>query len=72
MHILHTVGVRPNLVKVAPVLSALREYPKIEQTLIHTGQHYDSNMSDVFFQQFEIPAPDSIWDWFGKSRPSNR
>ena len=44
--------------KVAPVLSALRQYPKIKQSLIHTGQHYDTNMSDVFFQQLEIPAPD--------------
>src|SRR6202165_4372913 len=58
MHILHAVGARPNLMKVAPVLSALRQYPKIKQTLIHTGQHYDTNMSDVFFQQLEIPAPD--------------
>ena len=58
MHILHTVGARPNLMKVAPVLSALRQYPKIKQSLIHTGQHYDTNMSDVFFQQLEIPAPD--------------
>ena len=44
--------------KVAPVLSALRQFPRIKQTLIHTGQHYDTNMSDVFFQQLEIPAPD--------------
>jgi UDP-N-acetylglucosamine 2-epimerase (non-hydrolysing) len=58
MHILHIVGARPNLMKVAPVLSALRQYPKIKQSLIHTGQHYDTNMSDVFFQQLEIPAPD--------------
>jgi UDP-N-acetylglucosamine 2-epimerase (non-hydrolysing) len=58
MHILHVVGARPNLMKVAPVLSALRQYPTIKQSLIHTGQHYDTNMSDVFFQQLEIPAPD--------------
>jgi UDP-N-acetylglucosamine 2-epimerase (non-hydrolysing) len=58
MHILHVVGARPNLMKVAPVLSALKQYSKIKQTLIHTGQHYDTNMSDVFFQQLEIPAPD--------------
>ena len=58
MHILHVVGARPNLMKVAPVLSALKHYSKIKQTLIHTGQHYDTNMSDVFFQQLEIPAPD--------------
>ena len=58
MHILHVVGARPNLMKVAPVLSGLKQYPKMKQTLVHTGQHYDSNMSDVFFQQLEIPAPD--------------
>jgi UDP-N-acetylglucosamine 2-epimerase (non-hydrolysing) len=44
--------------KVAPVLSALKHYSKIKQSLIHTGQHYDTNMSDVFFQQLEIPPPD--------------
>ena len=59
MHILHVVGARPNLMKVAPVLGALRRYSKIRQTLVHTGQHYDANMSDVFFQQLGIPAPDA-------------
>ena len=59
MHILHVVGARPNLMKVAPVMSALKHYSKIKQTLVHTGQHYDTNMSDVFFQQLEIPAPDA-------------
>ena len=58
MHILHVVGARPNLMKVAPVLSALRQYPKMKQSLVHTGQHYDTNMSDVFFEQLAIPAPD--------------
>jgi UDP-N-acetylglucosamine 2-epimerase (non-hydrolysing) len=58
MHILHVVGARPNLMKVAPVLSALKHYSNIKQSLVHTGQHYDTNMSDVFFQQLEIPAPD--------------
>src|ERR1700690_1917929 len=59
MHILHVVGARPNLMKVAPVLGALKHHSRIKQTLIHTGQHYDTNMSDVFFQQLEIPAPDA-------------
>jgi UDP-N-acetylglucosamine 2-epimerase (non-hydrolysing) len=44
--------------KVAPVLNALKERENVVQTLIHTGQHYDVNMSDVFFQQLGIPAPD--------------
>jgi UDP-N-acetylglucosamine 2-epimerase (non-hydrolysing) len=44
--------------KVAPVMSALRDRPNVVQTLIHTGQHYDVNMSDIFFQQLGIAAPD--------------
>jgi UDP-N-acetylglucosamine 2-epimerase (non-hydrolysing) len=56
-HILHVVGARPNFVKAAPVLRAIRELG-MRQTLVHTGQHYDRNMSDVFFTQLEIPEPD--------------
>jgi len=58
MHILHVVGARPNFMKAAPVLHALAKRPAVKQTLVHTGQHYDANMSDVFFSQLEIPAPD--------------
>ena len=57
MHIIHVVGARPNFMKVAPVQRAL-ERKNVRQTLVHTGQHYDANMSDVFFQQLGIPAPD--------------
>jgi UDP-N-acetylglucosamine 2-epimerase (non-hydrolysing) len=59
VHILHIVGARPNFMKVAPVLNALQVRENVMQTLIHTGQHYDVNMSDVFFQQLGIPAPDA-------------
>jgi len=58
VNIFHIVGARPNFMKVAPVLNALKGRKSVEQTLIHTGQHYDANMSDVFFQQLGIPAPD--------------
>jgi len=58
MHILHVVGARPNFMKAAPVLRALSAYPEIRQTLVHTGQHYDTAMSDVFFHQLEMPQPD--------------
>jgi UDP-N-acetylglucosamine 2-epimerase (non-hydrolysing) len=58
MHILHVVGARPNFMKAAPVLRALRTYLDVRQTLIHTGQHYDAAMSDVFFQQLGMPEPD--------------
>ena len=58
MKIFHIVGARPNFMKVAPVLNALQARKNVTQTLVHTGQHYDVNMSDVFFQQLGIPAPD--------------
>jgi UDP-N-acetylglucosamine 2-epimerase (non-hydrolysing) len=58
MHILHVVGARPNFMKAAPVLRALSAYSEVKQTLVHTGQHYDSAMSDVFFQQLGMPDPD--------------
>src|SRR2546425_10506469 len=58
MRVLHIVGARPNFMKVAPVRLALSHLPGVSQTLVHTGQHYDLNMSDIFFQQLEIPRPD--------------
>jgi UDP-N-acetylglucosamine 2-epimerase (non-hydrolysing) len=57
MSVLHVVGARPNFMKAAPVYRALRSKGH-EQTLVHTGQHYDALMSDVFFQALEIPSPD--------------
>ena len=44
--------------KAAPVMRALAEYPHIQQFLVHTGQHYDANMSDIFFAQLGMSAPD--------------
>jgi UDP-N-acetylglucosamine 2-epimerase (non-hydrolysing) len=58
MHILHVVGARPNFMKAAPVLASLTGKPGVRQTLVHTGQHYDAAMSDVFVQQLGMPAPD--------------
>lgn len=58
MNVFHIVGARPNFMKVAPVMSALKTGKHVVQTLVHTGQHYDANMSDVFFEQLGIPAPD--------------
>jgi UDP-N-acetylglucosamine 2-epimerase (non-hydrolysing) len=57
MHVLHVVGARPNFMKVAPVMRAL-EARAAAQSLVHTGQHYDANMSDVFFTQLGMSAPD--------------
>jgi UDP-N-acetylglucosamine 2-epimerase (non-hydrolysing) len=58
MHILHVVGARPNFMKAAPVIRAIAKWPKARQTLVHTGQHYDRNLSDVFFSQLNMPEPD--------------
>lgn len=57
MNILHVVGARPNFMKAAAVIRALEpECPT--QVLVHTGQHYDAAMSDIFFQQLDLPTPD--------------
>lgn len=58
MLVTHIVGARPNFVKAAPVHRALCAHPGVRQLMIHTGQHYDANMSDVFFQQLALPEPD--------------
>jgi UDP-N-acetylglucosamine 2-epimerase (non-hydrolysing) len=58
MHILHVVGARPNFMKAAPVLRALGEHGGMRQSLVHTGQHYDANMSDIFFRELGMPLPD--------------
>lgn len=61
MKVLHVVGARPNFMKAAPVYRALARSGH-EQTLVHTGQHYDALMSDVFFKTLEIPDPDESLD----------
>jgi UDP-N-acetylglucosamine 2-epimerase (non-hydrolysing) len=55
--VVHIVGARPNFMKAAPVISALRALD-VEQRLVHTGQHYDAAMSEVFFTELDLPAPD--------------
>jgi UDP-N-acetylglucosamine 2-epimerase (non-hydrolysing) len=57
MHLLHVVGARPNFMKAAPVYRALAARG-LHQTLVHTGQHYDTRMSEIFFRQLAFPEPD--------------
>jgi UDP-N-acetylglucosamine 2-epimerase (non-hydrolysing) len=57
--ILHVVGARPNFMKIAPIMREMAKYPdQFEQILVHTGQHYDANMSQVFFDELDLPRPD--------------
>jgi UDP-N-acetylglucosamine 2-epimerase (non-hydrolysing) len=56
--ILCVVGARPNFLKIAPILTALKQHRSIIPTLLHTGQHYDFMMSEVFFKDLSLPAPD--------------
>lgn len=59
MRILHIVGARPNFMKVAPIMREMFRYPKdFHQMVVHTGQHYAPQMSQVFFQELDLPQPD--------------
>ena len=58
MNLACIVGARPNFMKIAPILRAFKNYPNLRPTLIHTGQHYDPNLSDVFFEELGIDRPD--------------
>jgi UDP-N-acetylglucosamine 2-epimerase (non-hydrolysing) len=57
--VIHLIcGARPNFMKIAPLYHALRNEPWAEPIIVHTGQHYDPNMSDAFFQDLNLPVPD--------------
>lgn len=58
MKIVHVVGTRPNLIKIAPIVKEMNKYPEINHVLLHTGQHYDYEMSQVFFEELALADPD--------------
>ncbi len=58
LRVLNVVGARPNFVKIASLMKAYAATDAIEPTLVHTGQHYDQALSDVFFRDLAIPKPD--------------
>jgi len=58
MKVVNVVGARPNFIKIAPLMKAMRNSSKLDPILLHTGQHYDYNMSESFFKELEIPEPD--------------
>jgi UDP-N-acetylglucosamine 2-epimerase (non-hydrolysing) len=57
LKIINVVGARPNLPKISPLMREMQRHPEIEPILVHTGQHYDETLSDIFFRQMGIPAP---------------
>lgn len=61
MRIVYVIGTRPNFVKTAPVIAAMRErLPSGRHAIVHTGQHYDRAMSQVFLEELDVPAPDHM------------
>ncbi|HVU47792.1 MAG TPA: UDP-N-acetylglucosamine 2-epimerase (non-hydrolyzing) [Terracidiphilus sp.] len=56
--IMNIIGARPNMMKVAPLLAEMKRHTEIEPVLVHTGQHYDYAMSQVFLDQLHMPEPD--------------
>lgn len=67
MHIVTVIGARPQFIKAAVVSKAMAATEDLQETLIHTGQHFDVNMSDIFFKQLGIPQPDYLLDIHGGS-----
>ena len=57
MKILHIVGARPQFMKLVPLLDELNN-TSIDSKILHTGQHFDKNMSDIFFEDMNLPKPD--------------
>src|SRR3989440_8997159 len=55
--VVHIVGARPNYMKVAPVYAELERRGHVDQQLVHTGQHYDALLKDVFFAELPLPRP---------------
>jgi UDP-N-acetylglucosamine 2-epimerase (non-hydrolysing) len=58
MKILSVVGARPNFMKIAPVVAELRHVPEIQHLLVHSGQHYDRQLSGNFFDELGLPQAD--------------
>ena len=67
MKILTILGARPQFIKAGSVSREIKNYPEIQEVIVHTGQHYDANMSDIFFDEMKIPKPDYFLGIGGKS-----
>ena len=58
MKLLSIIGARPQFIKASAVSREIAKYPDIDEVIVHTGQHFDKNMSKIFFEQMKIPEPD--------------
>ncbi|WP_336331865.1 non-hydrolyzing UDP-N-acetylglucosamine 2-epimerase [Pseudomonas putida] len=67
MKVLTIIGARPQFIKASVVSKAILDQPGISEIIVHTGQHFDANMSDIFFEQLGIPKPDYQLDIHGGS-----
>jgi UDP-GlcNAc3NAcA epimerase len=67
MKILTILGARPQFIKAGSVSREIAKHQEIEELIIHTGQHYDANMSDIFFEEMKIPKPNYFLGIGGKS-----
>ena len=57
MKIVTIIGARPQFIKAAVVSRAISSFPDVQEVIVHTGQHFDMNMSDIFFEEMCIPKP---------------
>ena len=67
MKILTILGARPQFIKAGSVSREIAKHNEIQEIIVHTGQHYDANMSDIFFEEMKIPKPDYFLGIGGKS-----
>lgn len=65
--ILTILGARPQFIKAGSISREIAKYKEIEEIIVHTGQHYDANMSDIFFEEMQIPKPNYFLGIGGKS-----